>query len=123
MKRVAKKKGWIALIDIAPAEDKAEAFNVFEKLRDPSHVRALTVPELKNLAREVGLKNISFDFCGLERDLEKQLAGSFPLPGDAEKIRRIFEEDLGSDKLGVRSRRENGLIRYTYPVVLMAGYL
>jgi SAM-dependent methyltransferase len=123
MRRVAKKSGWIGLIDIAPAEDKADAFNAFEKLRDPSHVRALTVPELKNLARETGLKNISFDFCGLERDLENQLAGSFPPPGNAEKIRQTFEEDLRSDKLGVRSRRETGLIRYTYPVVLMAGYL
>jgi hypothetical protein len=78
MKRVAKKKGWVCVIDIAPAEDKAEAFNRFEKLRDPSHTRALSIPELKDLGREAGLKNISLDFCGLERDLESQLAGSFP---------------------------------------------
>lgn len=74
MIRVAKKRGWVCLIDIAPAEDKAEAFNRFEKLRDPSHTRALSMPELKALAREAGLKNISLDFCGLERELEKQLA-------------------------------------------------
>ncbi len=123
MKRVAKKSGWICLIDITPAEDKAEAFNSFEKMRDPSHTRALSMPEFKYLAREAGLKNLSLDFCGLERDLENQLASSFPEPGNADKIRRLFEQDLADQKLGVQSRRENGRIRYTYPVTLLVGYL
>jgi SAM-dependent methyltransferase len=123
MIRVAKKRGWVCLIDIAPAEDKAEAFNQFEKLRDPSHARALSVPELKALARGAGLKNISLDFCSLERGLENQLAASFPHPGDAEKIRQLFEDDLKSNKLGVQSRQVNGSIHYSYPVTLLVGYL
>jgi len=122
MKRVVKKSGWVCLIDITPPEDKAEAFNQFEKLRDPSHSRAISMPELKALARDAGLKNISFDFCGLERELEKQLSGSFPQPGDADKIRQMFEEDLQSDKLGVQWRRINGAIHYTYPVTLMVAF-
>jgi hypothetical protein len=80
------------------------------------------MPELKALARDAGLKNISFDFCGLERELEKQLSGSFPQPGDADKIRQMFEEDLQSDKLGVQWRRINGAIHYTYPVTLMVAF-
>ena len=123
MKRVARKSGWICLIDITPAEDKADAFNAFEKLRDPSHVRALSMPELKLLARDAGLKNISLDFCGLERGLENQLSTSFPDPGSADKIRKIFEEDLHTQQLGVQSRLVDGLIYYTYPVTLMVGYL
>jgi ubiquinone/menaquinone biosynthesis C-methylase UbiE len=123
MIRVAKKKGWICVIDIAPSEDKAEAFNHFEKLRDPSHARALSVPELKALARGAGLKNISLDFCSLERELESQLAASFPLPGNLEKIRQLFEEDPLSDKMGVQIRRVNGSIYYSYPVTLLVGYL
>jgi ubiquinone/menaquinone biosynthesis C-methylase UbiE len=123
IKRVAKKSGWICLIDITPAEDKVESFNAFEKMRDPSHTRALSMPEFKYLAREAGLKNLSLDFCGLERDLENQLAGSFPEPGNADKIRQMFEQDLTAQKLGVQTRRENGRIRYTYPVTLLVGYL
>lgn len=123
MLRVAKKKGWVCVIDIAPSEDKAEAFNYFEKLRDPSHARALSVPELKTLARDAGLKNISLDFCSLERELEKQLATSFPLPGNAERVRQLFEADPPSDKLGVDIRRVDGLIHYSYPVTLLVGYL
>ncbi len=122
MKRVVKKGGWVCVIDIAPAEDKAEALNHIEKLRDPSHTWALSVPELKALAREAGLKNLSFDFCGLERDLENQLAGSFPQEGDAEKIRQTFESDLGVNHLGLQSRRVGSSIRYTYPVTLLVGY-
>jgi hypothetical protein len=81
------------------------------------------VPELKALARGAGLKNISLDFCSLERELENQLAASFPLPGNLEKIRQLFEEDPPSDKMGVQIRRVNGSIHYSYPVTLLVGYL
>jgi len=117
-----KKSGWICLIDITPPEDKAKAFNQFEKLRDPSHARAISMPELKALARDAGLKNISFDFCGLERELEKQLSDLFPNPGMQIKSAKCLKRIYNPIKLGVQWRRINGAIHYTYPVTLMVAF-
>src|SRR5439155_824322 len=57
MKRVCAPGGRVVLVDVAASEDtaKAAAFNRMEKLRDPSHVRALTLAELEGLFAEVGL--------------------------------------------------------------------
>src|SRR5881628_3631127 len=57
MKRVCAPGGRVVLVDVAASEDpaKAAALNRMEKLRDPSHVRALTLAELEALFRAVGL--------------------------------------------------------------------
>jgi hypothetical protein len=62
-------------------------------------------------------ENFSF---GME--LEDLLAGSFPRPGDADRIRALFAEDIqaGRDALGVAACRDEGLIRLTYPVAVLA---
>ena len=48
--------GRVALIDMVSPDDPAVAltYNHLERLRDPSHVRALTADELQGLVREVG---------------------------------------------------------------------
>ncbi len=49
MKRVCKPGGKIVVADMAPQPAKADALNAAELLRDPSHVRALPVDELRGL--------------------------------------------------------------------------
>jgi hypothetical protein len=55
-------------------------------------------------------------------ELEDLLAGSFPRPGDADRIRALFEEDIQADRdeLGVSARRDAGAIQITYPVAVLA---
>lgn len=57
MVRVCRRDGLVAVIDnIVPADvSVARAINSFEKMRDPSHVRALTLNELADLFRAAGL--------------------------------------------------------------------
>lgn len=57
MVRVCRREGLVVVIDnIAPADPPiAKAINSFEKMRDPSHVRALTLQELVDLFQAVGL--------------------------------------------------------------------
>lgn len=57
MVRVCRRDGLVAVIDnIVPADPPiAKAVNSFEKMRDPSHVRALTLQELSDLFQAVGL--------------------------------------------------------------------
>src|SRR6476661_2431886 len=54
MKRVCKPGGRIVVVDMAPHPAKADALNAAERLRDPSHVRALPEKELGALFAEAG---------------------------------------------------------------------
>jgi SAM-dependent methyltransferase len=122
MKRVAKPGGTVLVCDVAPRAETQAAFNHWEILRDPSHTRALTRDEFETFGKDAGLELRRVERSSLDRDLEELLAGSFPKPGDADRIRALFETEIraGSDTLGVAARRENDKIRLTYPVVVLA---
>src|SRR6266446_1700631 len=49
MRRVCAPGGRVVVADSAPAPDKADAFNAMERLRDPSHVRALPPGEHRQI--------------------------------------------------------------------------
>jgi ubiquinone/menaquinone biosynthesis C-methylase UbiE len=122
MGRVSRPSGIVLVIDVAPRPDAQDAYNAMEKLRDPSHARALTEVELKSLAQTQGMKLERQASYRLESDLEGLLQTSFPREGDANKIRDLFEEDIraGDDRLGVGAHRRNGEIYFYFPVVALA---
>jgi ubiquinone/menaquinone biosynthesis C-methylase UbiE/GrpB-like predicted nucleotidyltransferase (UPF0157 family)/8-oxo-dGTP pyrophosphatase MutT (NUDIX family) len=122
MVRVCSPGGRVVVVDVftsSPAQ--AEAFNRMEKLRDPSHVRALSLEELTGLFHEAGLHNVRRQFYKHEFGLEAVLKGSFPNPGDAERVRQLFEADLGVDRLGLAAGRREGDIHFAYPIVILVG--
>jgi SAM-dependent methyltransferase len=121
MKRVCRPGGKVIVADSAPAADKADAFNVVEKLRDPSHVRALPLTELRSLFTSQGLPEPRHTPYRLESDLESLLARSFPNPGDDDKIRAQFRRSAEDDFLGINARREGDLIVYGYPVAILVA--
>jgi ubiquinone/menaquinone biosynthesis C-methylase UbiE len=122
MKRVVKPGGTILVADVTPSAATQARFNAWEILRDPSHTRALTVAEFRCLGQEAALhprREVSF---AMEMSLDDLLKGSFPKPGDEERIRALFEEDVraGLDSLGVAARRTEAGIVITYPVSVLA---
>lgn len=121
MKRVCRPGGKVIVADSAPAADKADAFNEVEKLRDPSHVRALPLTELRSLFTSQGLPEPRHTPYRLESDLESLLARSFPNPGDDDKIRAQFRRSAEDDFLGINARREGDLIVYGYPVAILVA--
>ena len=124
MKRVAKPGGVVLVSDVVPTPETQAAFNHWEILRDPSHTRALTQAEFASLGEEAGLVlNRRADYR-MDRDLEELLSGSFPKPGDAERIRVLFDADIRAniDTLGVAARREAGTVRITYPIAVFAWH-
>ena len=92
-----------------------------EKLRDNSHTSALTLAQFLDLAHECGLQDIVTHFYGLEMELEAQLKASFPGPGDADKIRELFREDIGKDQLGVGAHLRGDKIHFAYPNLVLLG--
>jgi ubiquinone/menaquinone biosynthesis C-methylase UbiE len=121
MKRVCKPGGRIVVADMAPAPEKADALNAEERLRDPSHVRALTEAELVAQYAQAGLGQPRIARYRLQGELEDLLSRSFPNPGDAGSIRKMFEDSLQDDALDLATRREHDRILFSFPVVILAG--
>jgi SAM-dependent methyltransferase len=123
MVRVCAPGGRIVVVDDYASEDpaKAAAFNRLEKLRDPSHSRALSLAELKSLFGKVGLPDPDETFYELRGDVPGLLARSFPNPGDDLEIIEMFKASVVDDRLGVPVRLDGDEIYYAYPVAILAA--
>jgi SAM-dependent methyltransferase len=123
MVRVCTPGGRIVVVDDYASEDpaKAAAFNQLEKLRDPSHSRALSLTEFKGLFGTVGLPDPDATFYELRGDVPGLLARSFPNPGDDLKITEMFRASAADDHLGVPVRLDGNDIYYAYPVAILAA--
>lgn len=73
MKRVCSTGGKVIVIDVTPDSDKNATYNHVEKLRDCSHVTALTLAELQNMMKKVGLVNLKVEYHDLEMKLDELL--------------------------------------------------
>jgi SAM-dependent methyltransferase len=121
MARVCRPGGRVMLIDAAPPAEKADAFNLMEKLRDPSHARAMPLAELTGLFAGAGRPAPRTSFYRLEAEVEGLLQRSFPDPGNDAKIREMFRASLDDDRLGVGARRDGDTIRFAYPVAVLVA--
>ncbi|PYM21416.1 MAG: methyltransferase type 11 [Candidatus Rokuibacteriota bacterium] len=121
MTRVCAPGGTMVVVDTAPAPEKVDALNRVELLRDPSHVRALTLDEHLDLFRRAGLPEPRVTRYRLDTDLESLLARSFPDPGSAEKIRALVAASLPDDALDLNVRRAGDQIRLGHPVAILAA--
>ncbi|MGN6629818.1 MAG: class I SAM-dependent methyltransferase [Candidatus Nitrosocosmicus sp.] len=121
MKRVCMPGGKILIIDVTPDENKVDAYNLVEKLRDSSHVRALTLYELKNMMEKAGLVNLRSEYHDLEMELEQILQSSLPNSQDIDKIKQMFKEDLTKNNLGMKSYLKDNKIFFYFPISMIVG--
>lgn len=123
MARVCRRPGRIVVADIAASDDpkKAATLNSMERLRDPSHTRALPLVELRGLFAQAGLSEPRATYYDVRADLEGLLKTSFPAPGDIPMIRRMFEDSLANDGLGMKTRRRDDRILLSYPIAILAA--
>jgi ubiquinone/menaquinone biosynthesis C-methylase UbiE len=121
MKRVCKPDGKVVVADMAPQPAKAAALNAAELLRDPSHVRALPLDELRELFSQAGFGAPQIHNYRMECELEDLLARSFPNEGDADRLRRIYADSIDEDTLDLNTRRIEGKIFYSLPVVVLVA--
>jgi SAM-dependent methyltransferase len=123
MARVCTRPGRIVVADMAASDNprKADALNTMERLRDPSHTRALSLPELRGLFAQAGLPPPRETYYDVRADLEGLLKASFPAPGDIPVIRKMFEDSLADDGLGMKTRQQDDRILLSYPIALLAA--
>jgi ubiquinone/menaquinone biosynthesis C-methylase UbiE len=121
MHRVCKPNGTIMVVDVALPSEKIDKYNMMEKLRDPSHTKALTHDEFEKLFNNLNLENRRQATYTVEVELEQQLEASFPNQGDDEKIRLLIEQDIGIDELGIHACKRDEKIYFTYPISIYVG--
>lgn len=120
MRRVCRAGGRIVIADSAPARARADAFNAMEKMRDPSHTRALAVEEMTELFVRAGLPEPRVERTRLALDLDEFLGRSYPKEGDEARIRAMFEDALTEDTMDLQPRREADRIGLSVPVGIYA---
>ena len=122
MNRVCSVGGQIIVIDPTPPPDRAEMYNHVEKLRDPSHVKALTVCELEDLFERARIPILRKRSYAMKIELEDQLLTSFPEnPNNISEIRQLFIEDTKNDILGLKSYYDGNKILFSYPNSIFVG--
>ncbi|MDR4484603.1 MAG: methyltransferase domain-containing protein [Nitrospirales bacterium] len=121
MVRVCKPDGRVMVVDAVLPSEKIHAYNRMELLRDPSHTKALSFEEMAAVFGTSGLTDIRTGRYKVEMELEQQLAASFPLSGDKDKLRQMFQSDIGKDAMGVGVHRMGNEIRFAYPILVTVG--
>lgn len=121
MRRACAVGGRIAVDDLAPAADKAPAFDAIELLRDPSHAHALPIEEMRALGSALGLQELAVCPRLSELPIEVVLAASFPPPGILERVRDLYAHDArrGGDAFGMSARLKDGQVWVSYPMTLI----
>ena len=123
MVRVCAPGGRVVVVDMYASDDPAKAaeWNRAEKLRDPSHVRCLTLPELKALFGAAGTARAARRLLRTARRDQEPAGRSFPNPGDDVKIIEMFAASAEDDRLGIPVRRDGERIDYAYPIAILAS--
>ena len=114
MNRVCNIGGKIIVVDITPHPEKASTYNQLQHLRDPSHVKFLTISEFEDLFQKAGMPIFKRGSYRIKTGLEDQLQISDPTSID--RIRQMFIEDIKYETLGLQSHYEGNEIYFSYPI-------
>jgi ubiquinone/menaquinone biosynthesis C-methylase UbiE len=121
MVRTVRPGARVVVVDLVLPPENGDAYDSMERLRDTSHVRVLSNVEMGGLMARVGLLDVRWAGYLFELELGVLLQGSFPRPGDAQRVRDLFEQDVGANRLGIGVHRRGGDIRFAYPIAIAAG--
>jgi len=124
MVRVCRRGGRVAVIDLVSRDDAAVAitYNHLERLRDPSHLRALTADELQRLMRQMGLDLVHTTSRDVEVHLERWLDLTAAAPEARQTIRTALTQDLeGMQTTGMRPYFRDGELKFLHAWLVVIG--
>jgi ubiquinone/menaquinone biosynthesis C-methylase UbiE len=107
--RVVRPGGRLGVFDIASSEDAAEEayHNEVERLRDPSHARALPLSELVRAVGLAGFEVARVEALEFEIDVDEWIARADSSDADRRLCRARIAAALGSRKLGGKRVRQD----------------
>jgi ubiquinone/menaquinone biosynthesis C-methylase UbiE len=123
MARVCRPQGKVAVEDLVSSEHRARSDyqNRFERLRDPSHTRALAPSELLGLFTAAGLEIERLYSGELVQNLERWLANSQTPPDRAAEVRAMIERDGREDLSGTRPYLQDGQWFFRHPTLAVVA--
>ena len=121
MTRVCAAKGRIVVVDAYAPEDsdRAAEYNRIERLRDPSHVRSLSLSALLDLFARVGLPEPRATLYELRVEVRDLLARAFPNPGDEIEIVKTFRASAADGRLGIPVHLDGDNVHVTYRAAIL----
>lgn len=102
MARVCRPNGTVAVADLVVSEhsERGTYQNRFERLRDPSHVRALSLSDLLSLFTETGVEVTDVFTDELVQEVEQWLSNAQTPDARAVEARDMIERDASEDLSG-----------------------
>merc|ERR1712037_878403 len=118
--------GRVVLVDLVASEceDQAESHNRLERLRDPSHTRALSITHLASLVGQSGLiLEGKVATLPVDMDLENWLESTSTKNESRKEVRETLEIELGGgESTGMGGHKDaNGRIYFTHNYALLIG--
>jgi ubiquinone/menaquinone biosynthesis C-methylase UbiE len=120
MVRVTRPGGRVVVVDAVPPAAQRDAYDRFERQRDPSHTIALTMEELLALGERLGLGAATVERFRLPIRASDLLAQSHPEEVSWERLRAVLEADEGVDRLGFTPISENAELVVRFPIAAVA---
>jgi len=123
MRRVCRTGGRIALCDGIASDDpeKAAAFNRMERHRDPSTVEFRTLSWHRALFEAAGLPAPAMRFYQVPAERERLIAASFPANDDRALLRRMIDDSVEGDRMGIAARRDGETVKFAYPAAILVA--
>lgn len=123
MVRLAAPGGRVVLCDGLASDDpeKAQAFNMMERWRDPSTVEFRTFSYLRDLFVEAGLGEPTVRMFHVSYLATALANGSFPEGNDREGLLALIESSVEGDALGMGARRCADGVRVAYRSAVLSA--
>src|SRR5262249_24045451 len=118
MARVTHSGGRVAVVDVTPAPNAQDSYDRWERLRDPSHVRALTSDQLCACASDIFKHRPEVAHYRLDTSLDGLLDASFSSEAGKMQYRDQLRGDIGTDTLGVQAYIRGGEVRFHFPITV-----
>jgi ubiquinone/menaquinone biosynthesis C-methylase UbiE len=124
MGRVCQPNGTIAIEDLVVSEhsNRGEYQNTFERLRDPSHVRALPISELLRVCTDQGMEITHLETEKLTQNVKNWLDNASTPESRATKAREMIRKDAEEDVSGTQPFWRDGELHFVQQTVIVIGY-
>jgi ubiquinone/menaquinone biosynthesis C-methylase UbiE len=125
MVRVCRPDGTVAVADLVVSEfpDRGDYQNQFERLRDPSHVCALSLSDLLTLFTENGIEVDDVKTGVLVPTVEQWLDTAQTPDSRAAEARTMIEQDAREDLSGTHPFWQNDTLHFVQRTAIVVGQL